>query len=281
MQWLEVRIKTTSAGMEQTAAYLTALGYDSFIMDDVQEFHEFLEQNRQYWDYVDETLEQQMQGVSQIRLYLEDKPGVQEELALLQTHLNQFRTQHPKLPLGSLAVETTAMQDEDWENNWKQYYTPIAIGERLIVLPQWLAEETKTDRIPIILDPGMIFGTGAHASTQMCLAALERRFGAALRDGAQPGEASAQAMRDYLCGPLSGAVYSLVMTLDVELCVLAGIVPGALGMQLCTQVSEALRAALPESTPVRVEPSVSADAGVIGAAATVFERSLDALLGSG
>ena len=87
-----------------------------------------------------------------------------------------------------------------------------------------------------------------------CLAALERRFGAALRDGAQPGEASAQAMRDYLCGPLSGAVYSLVMTLDVELCVLAGIVPGALGMQLCTQVSEALRAALPESTPVRVEP---------------------------
>ena len=76
-------------------------------------------------------------------------------------------------------------------------------------------------------------------------------------------------MRDYLCGPLSGAVYSLVMTLDVELCVLAGIVPGALGMQLCTQVSEALRAALPESTPVRVEPSVSADAGVIGAAATV------------
>ena len=101
----------------------------------------------------------------------------------------------------------------------------------------------------------------------VCLAALERRFGAALRDGAQPGEASAQAMRDYLCGPLSGAVYSLVMTLDVELCVLAGIVPGALGMQLCTQVSEALRAALPESTPVRVEPSVSADAGVIGAAA--------------
>lgn len=174
MQWLEVRIKTTSAGMEQTAAYLTALGYDSFIMDDVQEFHEFLEQNRQYWGYVDETLEQQMQGVSQIRLYLEDKPGVQEELALLQTHLNQFRTQHPKLPLGSLAVDTTAMQDEDWENNWKQYYTPIAIGERLIVLPQWLAEETKTDRIPIILDPGMIFGTGAHASTQMCLGALEQ-----------------------------------------------------------------------------------------------------------
>lgn len=187
MQWLEVRIKTTSAGMEQTAAYLTALGYDSFIMDDVQEFHEFLEQNRQYWDYVDETLEQQMQGVSQIRLYLEDKPGVQEELALLQTHLNQFRTQHPKLPLGSLAVDTTAMQDEDWENNWKQYYTPIAIGERLIVLPQWLAEETKTDRDSHYSGPGMIFGTGAHASTQMCLGCAGAA-GAARRHRAGSGQ---------------------------------------------------------------------------------------------
>ena len=71
------------------------------------------------------------------------------------------------------------------------------------------------------------------------------------------------------------------MTLDVVVCVLAGVVPGALGMQVWTRVCGALRGALPERTPVRVEPSGSADAGVIGAAATVFERSLDALLGSG
>lgn len=81
MQWLEVRIKTTSAGMEQTAAYLTALGYDSFIMDDVQEFHEFLEQNRQYWDYVDETLEQADAGrLSDPAVLRGQGPGVQEEL---------------------------------------------------------------------------------------------------------------------------------------------------------------------------------------------------------
>ncbi|MFQ7002629.1 MAG: hypothetical protein ACLRRT_02390 [Ruthenibacterium lactatiformans] len=105
----------------------------------------------------------------------------------------------------------------------------------------------------------------------MCLAALERRFGAALRDGAQPGEAST-GHAGLSVRPLSGAVYSLVMTLDVELCVLAGHVPGALGMQLCTQVSGRCAPLLPESTPVRVGASVSADAGVIGAAATVFER---------
>ena len=84
----------------------------------------------------------------------------------------------------------------------------------------------------------------------MCLAALERRLGVALQDGAQPDEASAQAIRDYLCGPLSGAV--ACMTLDVELCVLASIVPGALGMQLCTQkLSEAAARRLPEHARAR------------------------------
>ena len=69
-------------------------------MDDQQEFHEFLEQNRQYWDYVDETLEQQMQGLSQIRLYLEDRPGVQEELARLTADKTLTRQE-----LGRLAEE--------------------------------------------------------------------------------------------------------------------------------------------------------------------------------
>lgn len=173
MQWLELTIKTSSAGMEETAAFLTAIGYDSFIMDDQQEFHEFLEQNRQYWDYVDESLEQQMQGISQIRLYLEDKPGALEEVAALQERLQQFRRQHSSEDFGPLTITVQNMQDEDWENNWKQYYQPIPVGKRLLVIPQWLSPENEEHRLSVILDPGMIFGTGAHASTQMCLAALE------------------------------------------------------------------------------------------------------------
>ena len=74
MQWIELTIATAPAGIELVAARLTALGFDSFIMDDQQEFHDFLEQNRQYWDYVDEELEEKMAGVSQIRLYVEDTP---------------------------------------------------------------------------------------------------------------------------------------------------------------------------------------------------------------
>ena len=78
MQWLELTIRTSSAGIETVAERLTVLGYDSFIMDDQAEFQDFLENNNQYWDYVDESLEQQMRGLSQIRLYLEDSPAAME-----------------------------------------------------------------------------------------------------------------------------------------------------------------------------------------------------------
>ena len=147
MQWIEVTIKTAPGAIDLVCDRLTVLGFDSFIVDDQDQFHEFLEENRQYWDYVDEGLEQQMQGLSQIRLYLEEGPAVPETISHLKDQLAALRAQYPATDFGSLDVQLANVKDEDWENNWKQYYQ---------------------------LDPGMIFGTGAHASTQMCMRELER-----------------------------------------------------------------------------------------------------------
>lgn len=174
MQWIELTIATAPAGIELVAARLTALGFDSFIMDDQQEFHDFLEENRQYWYYVDEELEEKMAGVSQIRLYVEDTPQALETVSYLSEQLSLLRRQFPALDFGPLTVETAACRDEDWENSWKQYYQPLPIGEKLLVVPQWLHPENPEGRIEVRLDPGMIFGTGAHASTQMCMKALEQ-----------------------------------------------------------------------------------------------------------
>ena len=173
MQWLELCIKTSSAGVERVAERLTVIGYDSFIVDDQAEFEAFLEQNRQYWDYVDESLARQMEGLSQIRLYLEDGPAAMEAVRGLEAELALLRRQFPKEDLGTLQIEIANLQDEDWENNWKQYYQPLPIGRRLMVVPQWMDPNQDPDRLPVRLDPGMIFGTGAHASTQMCMEALE------------------------------------------------------------------------------------------------------------
>ena len=113
----------------------------------------------------------------------------------------------------------------------------------------------------------------------VCLETLERRFHISLSGQALSPDLS-DTLCHALCAPLSGILYSLVMTLDVELCVLAGVLPEVLGPKLCNYVSSALREAIPDSTVVRVESSVSGNAGIIGAAVTVFDRSLDRLLGS-
>ena len=176
MEWLEVSIQTTSSAIDLLAARLTAIGYDSFIVDDTADFQSFLEDNTQYWDYVDEDLANRMAAVSQIRLYIENNAQAPQRIDDLKNDLMRFRDQNPNRELGSLDLSLENLQDEDWENNWKQYYQPIPIGERLLIVPEWLHPENPEQRIPVVLDPGMIFGTGAHASTQMCLRALETQI---------------------------------------------------------------------------------------------------------
>lgn len=174
MQWLELTVHTSSEGIDLVAAQLTLLGYDSFIIDDQADFHEFLEENRQYWDYVDQALEEAMAGLSQIRLYIPDGPSAMEDVCNLRQQLQQWKASSGLPNLGSLEITLANLQEEDWENNWKQYYQPIAVGKQLLIVPQWLHPENPDHRIEVRLDPGMIFGTGAHASTQMCLQALEQ-----------------------------------------------------------------------------------------------------------
>ena len=123
---------------------------------------------------MDEGLEKQMQGLSQIRLYIEDSPAAPETISYLKDQLRLLPQQYPTIEFGTLDVTLDHVKDEDWENNWKQYYQPLKIGSRLLVVPEWLHPENPEHRVEVLLDPGMIFGTGAHASTQMCMEELER-----------------------------------------------------------------------------------------------------------
>lgn len=173
MEWLELTIQSASGGMELLETVLSMNGYDSFIVDDAQDFENFLETNKDYWDVIDNDLTEKMQDASSLRLYLEDTPAAMEEVCRLKELLAALPQQWPDVDFGTLEVDTANVRNEDWENNWKQYYQPISIGQKLLVVPKWMQPENPDDRIPVLLDPGMIFGTGAHASTQMCMTALE------------------------------------------------------------------------------------------------------------
>ena len=163
MDWLEITIQTEPADIEAVAAYLTAGGFADLVMEDQTEFEEFLDQNRAYWDYIDEELQRELQGLSRIRLYLEaeDAAGMARLKGLLEKR--------------GLAMTVRPLAQTDWSESWKDNYPPQEVGEKLVVLPYWLSDTDTGGRLPVILDPGLTFGTGAHPSTQMVMEAMEER----------------------------------------------------------------------------------------------------------
>ena len=162
MAWLEITIETAESGIEQTAAVLTAAGFADLVLEDQTEFETFLDENRACWDYIDEDLQQQLQGLSRIKLYLEDTDTA--GLDRLQDVLAE----------NSLSMTAVPMAEVDWEESWKDNYPPQNVGEKLVVLPYWLEDMDTDGRLPVILDPGLTFGTGAHPSTQMVMEAMEQ-----------------------------------------------------------------------------------------------------------
>ena len=160
MAWLEITVHTSGADVESTAAALTAAGFSELVLEDQQEFEDFLEQNKAYWDYIDEDLQQHLQGLSRIKLYLEDTQT--DDLTKLKALVEKL----------SLQMSVSTLAETNWEESWKDNYPAVPVGKSLIVLPYWQADETE-GRKPVILNPGLTFGTGAHPSTQMVMEAME------------------------------------------------------------------------------------------------------------
>lgn len=171
MEWLELKIDTTSQGIDPVVELLENQGVTGVMIDDESDFKDFLENNKQYWDYVDDALMREKQGVSRVTFYLEDSPEGYHAMAQVRIALAALKAEHPEYAPLTMIMDN--MADADWENNWKQFYKPMEIGERLLVIPQW-ESAADSDRIPLILNPGLTFGTGSHATTRLCLTALEK-----------------------------------------------------------------------------------------------------------
>ena len=186
MAWLEITIDTVSEKIDSVVTSLTAAGFADLVIEDQAEFETFLEQNREYWDYIDEELQEKLQGLSRIKIYLED------------TDEASLKRLEDRVKLLKLTMKVEPMAEVDWEESWKDNYPPQEVGKALVVLPYWLADSYAGNRTPVVLDPGLTFGTGAHPSTQMVMEAMEETVkpGAACLDlGSGSGILSLVALR--------------------------------------------------------------------------------------
>ena len=117
MRYFEVCLNTPAEEIDRRCEELSALGAEGFVIENEADFRDFLENNRQYWDYVDEELAQKYAGVSRIKCYLcDDEAG--------RGVLRRIRAAYE--------VQVATVEDSDWENNWREYYKPIETGEKLV-----------------------------------------------------------------------------------------------------------------------------------------------------
>ena len=173
MDWLQVSIYTSPEGIEPLCGRLYNLGITGVEIQDKDDFEDFLENNKQYWDYVDEDLRGKMSGETRVKIYVSDNETGHNQLSAVRDDLVSFKSLDSDNLFGSLRVEIDTMHEEDWENNWKQYFKPIYVGDRLVIKPEWETIPDGDGKIVFNIDPGMTFGSGQHETTRLCVETLD------------------------------------------------------------------------------------------------------------
>lgn len=176
MDWIEVSITTVSEGIEMVSGFLYELGITGLQIEDNADIIRFLENNDKSWDYVDEELVKKKDEDSLIKFYVSDDIQGKEKLALVTNSISELKKMEKEenWNLGTLKVKIDNVSEADWANNWKKYYKPTKIGEKVVIKPTWEDYTAKEDELVVEIDPGMAFGTGTHETTSMCIELLQK-----------------------------------------------------------------------------------------------------------
>lgn len=175
MEWIEVFVATSQMGLEPVEGVLYQCGLNGLMIHDEADFAEFLENPNREWDYVaDELVEEKQEQTTGITFFLRDNLYGREQLSQIKSALQSVKETEKELDLGSLEVTTKNVAEEDWANNWKKYFKPFPVGDKIMIKPSWEELPAQTDKIILKIDPGHIFGTGTHETTQLCMELIEK-----------------------------------------------------------------------------------------------------------
>lgn len=190
MNWTQVDIYTTTEAIDLLSSKIQDLGIQGCMVQDAQDFQEFLEQKDGRWDYLEDGLMELAHCETCITVYLPEDGQGAETLSALRDMLAQLRAADPEHTYGRLEMQCSGIREEDWANNWKQYFKPFPVGKKLYIKPSWEAPTAEAaGRTVLEIDPASSFGTGQHHTTRLCLELMESEI--------QPG---ATRLLDLGCG---------------------------------------------------------------------------------
>lgn len=170
MKWIEVFVKTTSEFEEEVTNILYEANIQGIIIEDFQDVLD-LEKNKNDWDIIDpDLLNNYYEGII-IKGYLEEEDDVEEKIDFIKEKIHGLPRYD--LDIRDTEVEINTIEETDWNQEWKKHFKPFPVGKNFLIKPSWEEIDEDTERKIIEIDPGMAFGTGTHATTLMCLEALE------------------------------------------------------------------------------------------------------------
>lgn len=173
MNWNEVTIYTKKEALEPLSGVIMDMGITSFVVEDPDEIRSFLEESRDTYDMVDEDLQEDITGLRpNVKLYVSDD---EEGIGLMHALTDRLASLEKQMPeiFGGLTVSIVSVRDEDWQYNWREFFRPFRLGERLYISPSW-EEGSPEGVLTVKIDPGSSFGSGQHETTRMALEELEK-----------------------------------------------------------------------------------------------------------
>ncbi len=174
MDWIEIAVKTTTEGIDPVSGILIMNGISGYAVEDKCDFEEFLRDKEVYWDYIEDSLMKLRECDTTVTFYVtNDAEGI-EQLSLIKSELSRLFKEDTDKKFGELSVEVKNIAEEDWANNWKKFFKPLNIGERLVVKPTWENLDDANGRTIVEIDPSSSFGTGSHTTTKLCLEYIEK-----------------------------------------------------------------------------------------------------------
>lgn len=163
--WTEIKIAVKAADIDKASDIANVVVPYGIYIEDYRSLEQEVE-DIAHIDLIDEELLNKDRSKAFVHIYLEPDVSPAEAVAFLSERYGAENIEH--------TIELLDCAEEDWRNNWKQYFKPLAVGESLMIVPSWYENFDAQGRTVLNIDPGLAFGTGGHETTRLCLEMCEK-----------------------------------------------------------------------------------------------------------
>lgn len=165
MDWIEISVEVKTKDIDDAAAIANmTVPYGIYIEDYSALEDEVME--IAHVDLIDEDLLGKSRDTAKIHIYIHPEDNIEEAVQFLKERLTAAGI--------GFEIDRNNVKEDDWLNNWRKYFEPMPVGDKLLINPSWYTDTDPKGRVILNIDPGLAFGTGKHETTRLCLETLER-----------------------------------------------------------------------------------------------------------